>query len=158
MLFSYVALLSPTLLAVALPTDVWLVELGTKAARDVRRDEGRPAVWGELEADGQDVLDCAVASGGGGRHRECIKARSSSGSTAASSSSSSSLSPVPLLLSNLSFHRPRYTVSELRVLAAGQGWVEVMVVAGRAAHVYRIGGRGDAAASGECGAVRCAIM
>lgn len=135
MLFSHVTLLAPTLLAVGLPTDVWLVELGEGARED--RQDGRSALsLGALEADGPELLDCTVTSGGGGRHRECIKAAGfiNGGGTDTNTSM--------LLLSHLSFHRPRYMVSEARRLAAGAGWVELLVVAGRAAHVYRIGQRG----------------
>lgn len=136
MLFTHVTLLASTLLAVGLPTDVWLVALG-EAARGDRQDGWPHLLLGALEADGPELLDCAVTSGGGGRHRECIKAAGFTNCGGTDTNTS------VLLLSHLSFHRPRYMVSEVRRLAAGAGWVELLVVAGRAAHVYRIGQRGS---------------
>ncbi len=84
------------------------------------------------------MLDCAVVTGGGGQQGECIKAPEEG------AASSFVDSAATLLLSHLSFHRPRYTVSEVKLLAPGsdgegEGEVDVLVVAGRAAHIYRVG-------------------
>ena len=81
--------------------------------------------------EGEGALDCALPNHHGS---ECIKAPDQACGSAEARA---------LPLSHLTFHRPGYTVSEVRRVASGDGWVEFLVVAGRAAYLYRVANLGE---------------
>ncbi len=159
-LFKHLVLVGP-LLVVGVSTDVWVVQLGGFAQEpqptgadgtdgEDEEDEEGPAVAGGTPAEagslvGQvenraDMLDCAVPQ----RH-ECALARPPKALVSSSSSSVDlpgcngvDLSAAAMVVARLSFHRPRYFVSKVRLVAVGPTWVELLVVSGQAACLYRV--------------------
>ena len=162
LLFNHLVLVGP-LLVVGISTDVWLVQLRGLAPASVTTDaegtdkeeeeeEDEDETVGKGTTDGQqplhhydgplgrlenreDMLDCAVPE-----HEECILAHPAnlSSSRQAQAKECANLSNTAMVVSRLSFHRPRYFLSEVKVLAVGSTWVELLLVSGQAACLYRV--------------------
>ena len=161
LLFNHLVLVGP-LLVVGISTDVWLVQLrglvptlvttdaeGTDEEEE-EEEEDETAGEGTDESqqplhhyDGalgrlenrEDMLDCAVPE-----HEECILAHpaNQSSSRQVQSKECADLSSTAMVVARLSFHRPRYFLSEVKVLAVGSTWVELLLVSGQAACLYRV--------------------
>ena len=153
---------------VGIPTDIWLIQLdgfgGVEGSplgedseatdeeeegdenkdTDGRQQQQSNSLLGELE-DREDMLDCALP-----RYQECVmvypgndRQRPNGGGKQKEEGkkeegNSVDLSPSSMVISRLSYHRPRYMVSEVKLLSAGETWVELLVVAGRSACLYRM--------------------
>lgn len=153
---------------VGIPTDIWLIQLdgfaGTEESplvedseatdeeeegdenkdTDGRKQHQSNSLLGELE-DREDMLDCALP-----RYQECVMAypgkdrqRPNGGGKQKEEGGEEEgncvdLSASSMVVSRLSYHRPRYMVSEVKLLSAGETWVELLVVAGRSACLYRV--------------------
>lgn len=162
LLFNHLVLIGP-LLVVGISTDVWLVQLRGLAPALVSTDaegtdeeeeeeEEQDEAAGEAIDDSQqplhhydgplgrlenreDMLDCAVPE-----HEECILAHPANrpSSRPAQANECHNLSSTAMVVARLSFHRPRYFLSEVKVLAVGSTWVELLLVSGQAACLYRV--------------------
>lgn len=151
---------------VGIPTDIWLIQLDgfrgveesplgedNEATDEEEGDENKDtdgrqqhqsnSLLGELE-DREDMLDCALP-----RYQECVMAyprkdrqRPNGGGKQKEGEEEEGncvdLSASSMVVSRLSYHRPRYMVSEVKLLSAGETWVELLVVAGRSACLYRV--------------------
>lgn len=152
---------------VGIPTDIWLIQLdgfgGVEESplvedseatdeeeegdenedTDGRQQHQSNLLLGELE-DREDMLDCALP-----RYQECVMAypgkdrqRQKGGGKQKEEGKEVGncvdLSSSSMVVSRLSYHRPRYMVSEVKLLSAGETWVELLVIAGRSACLYRV--------------------
>lgn len=163
LLFNHLVLVGP-LLVVGTSTDLWMVQLrglvptsgttGTEGTdeEEEEKEEDEDKAGGEATTESsqplhhhdgrlgrlgnrEDVLDCAVPE-----QEECILARPAnrSSSSRAHAKQYGGLSCTAMVVARLSFHRPRYFLSEVKVLAVGATWVELLLVSGQAACLYRV--------------------
>jgi len=163
LLFNHLVLVGPLLL-VGTSTDLWMVQLrglvpiwGTTGTEETdeeenenEEDENRASGMPTTESsqprhhhDGplgrlgnrEDMLDCAVPEQDG-----CFLTSfaNQSSPSQAHAKQYGDMSSTAMVLARLSFHRPRYFLSEVQVLAVGSTWVELLLVSGQAACLYRV--------------------
>jgi len=155
LLFNHLVLIGP-LLVVGISTDVWLVQLKglvptattmDAEGTDEEEEEEEEKDEGAGEATDKSQQPCHHYDGPLGRleNREdmldCIPAHPTnrpSSSRPALANEYPDLSSTAMVAARLSFHRPRYFLSEVKVLAVGSTWVELLLVSGQAACLYRV--------------------